>query len=327
MIIQRFKAVFGFLLLTALASTSWTQTASNWPTSPVKFVLSQPSGSGPDNVARLLGERLAKKLDQAIVIDNKPGGQNIIGAQFAARSAPDGQTFYFATTAALVTNKFLFKIMPYDPSKDFVPVAFIAKSPFGVLVKNESLITSIQDLINQSKASPGKLTIANEGPRTFGGIIARVLNSRSKMQANLVPYASVSVAVQDVLGGHADAIVADLASTAQLVKQGRMRLLAVTAGKRVAGWEQTPSLAELFPNFEMTGWFAIVAPVGTPANVIQRMNTEVNLLLADADLSQRMLTIGPIAEAMGPPARVDAFLKQEMDRWAEVSKEIGLLPE
>ena len=147
------------------------------------------------------------------------------------------------------------------------------------------------------------------------------------MQANLVPYASVSVAVQDVLGGHADAIVADLASTAQLVKQGRMRLLAVTAGKRVAGWEQTPSLAELFPNFEMTGWFAIVAPVGTPANVIQRMNTEVNLLLADADLSQRMLTIGPIAEAMGPPARVDAFLKQEMDRWAEVSKEIGLLPE
>jgi hypothetical protein len=278
-------------------------------------------------VARLLGERLAKVLDQPVVIENKPGGQNIIGAQAAAKSPADGTSFYFATTAALVTNKFLFKTMPYDPQKDFTSVAFVANSPFGVLVKADSPIVSVQDLMAKSKASPGKLSLANEGPRTFGGIIARFLNAKSKMDANLVAYASVSVAIQDIMGGHADAVVADLASTAQLVKQGRLRLLAVTSAKRVAGFEQVPALSELLPNFEMVGWFALVAPTGTPVQVINRLNAEINKLLQDPEVIQKMLSIGPIADPLGTPAKLDVYLKTENDRWAEVAKEIGLLPE
>ena len=211
---------------------------------------------------------LAKALGQPIVIDNKPGGQNVIGAQAAARSAADGYSFYFATTAALVTNSYLFKTLPYNPQKDFVPVAFIAKSPFAVLVKAESGIANIQELIAKSKATPGTLSLANEGPRTFGGIIARLINARLSMQANLVSYASVGVSVQDVIGGHADAVVADVASTAQLVRQGRLRMLAVTNGKRIAGWEQVPALAEVLPGFEMVGWFGVVAPVGTPQGMV-----------------------------------------------------------
>ena len=319
----------GFCLLNwaALGVVSAQTSSADWPDKPVKFILSQPPGSGPDNVSRLLGDRLGKALGQPIVIENKPGGQNIIGAQAAARSAPDGYSFYFATTAALVTNKFLFKTMPYDPTKDFVPVAFIAKSPFGLLVRADSPITSVQDLIAKSKAAPSKVSVANEGPRTFGGIISRLINARTQMEANLVSYASVAVSIQDVLGGHADAVVADLASTSQLVRQGKLRLLAVTTQKRVIGFEQVPALAELLPNFEMVGWFAVVAPTGIPQVALQRMNTELNKLLQDPDVAQRMLTIGPIAEVMGPPTRLDAFLKQEYDRWNEVSKEIGLLPE
>ena len=307
-------------------TTLWAQSAA-WPDKPIKVVLSQPPGSGPDNVARLLGDRISKPLGQPWVIDNKPGGQNIIGAQAAARSPADGYTLYFATTAALVTNKHLFKTMPYDPQKDFVPVAFVAKSPFAVLVRAESPIASIQDLIARAKATPGKLSLANEGPRTFGGIIARLINARTKMEANLVSYASVSVAVQDVLGGHAEAVVADLASTAQLVRQGRLRLLAVTAAKRLAGWEQVPALSELLPNFEMVGWFALMAPTGTPAAAIQKLNVEVNKLLAEPEFAQRMLTMGPIAEPLGGPEKAEAFLNREHERWAEVAKEIGLLPE
>lgn len=314
-------------LMSAASTSIWAQSPGNWPDKPVKFVLSQPPGSGPDNVARLLGERLAKSLGQAIVIENKPGGQNIIGAQAAARAPADGYTFYFATTAALVTNKYLFKTLPYDPEKDFVPVAFIAKSPFAVLVRAESPMASMQDLINRSKAEPGKVSLANEGPRTFGGIIARVINARTQMQANLVSYASVGVSVQDVIGGHADAVVADMASTAQLVRQGRLRYLAVTSAQRVAGWEQVPALAELLPSFEMTGWFALVAPTGTPAAVIQRMNKEVDTLLADADVVQRMATIGPMATPLGAPAQTGEFLNREHEGWASVAKEIGLLPE
>ena len=301
--------------------------AQAWPDKPIKFVLSQPPGSGPDNVARILGERLARGLGQAVVIENKPGGQNIIGAQAAARSAPDGYTFYFATTAALVTNSYLFKTMPYDPQKDFAPVAFVAKSPFAVLVKAESPIASIQDLIARSKAKPGTLSLANEGPRTFGGIIARVINARSQAQVNLVAYANVGIAVQDVIGGHADAVVADLASTAQLVRQGRLRLLAVTAAKRVAGWEQVPALSEVLPGFEMIGWFGLVAPTGTPQAIIARVNDELNKLLADREVAEKILTIGPMVEAGGSPDQFAGFLREEHQRWAQVSKEIGLLAE
>lgn len=313
-------------LLATTAPYAWAQGGA-WPDKPVKLILSQPPGSGPDTIARLLGDRLAKSLGQAVVIENKPGGQNIIGAQAAARSPADGYTFYFATTAALVTNKYLFKTMPYDPQKDFEPVAFVAKSPFAVIVKADSPITSMQDLIARSKAAPGKVSLANEGPRTFGGIIARFINAKAKMEVNLVSYASVGVAVQDVIGGHADVVVADLASTAQLVRQGRLRYLAVTAAKRVAGWEQVPALSELLPNFEMVGWFAMVAPTGTPAAAVARMNRELNTLLADADVAQRMLTVGPIAESLGGPDKLNNFLQQEHARWSEVAKEIGLLPE
>ena len=242
---------------------------------------------------------LAKALGQPIVIDNKPGGQNVIGAQAAARSAADGYSFYFATTAALVTNSYLFKTLPYNPQKDFVPVAFIAKSPFAVLVKAESGIANIQELIAKSIATPGTLSLANEGPRTFCGIIARLINARLSMQANLVSYASVGVSVQDVIGGHADAVVADVASTAQLVRQGRLRMLAVTNGKRIAGWEQVPALAEVLPGFEMVGWFGVVAPVGTPQGMVQRLNQEINKLLAEREVAERILTIGPIVESGG----------------------------
>jgi tripartite-type tricarboxylate transporter receptor subunit TctC len=321
------------LLGSALMSMAWAlphaaaQTSGEWPDKPVRFILSQPAGSGPDNVARMLGERLQRSLGQPIVIDNKPGGQNVIGAQAAASAAPDGYSFYFATTAALVSNQYLFKTLPYDAQKDFAPVTFIAKSPFAVLVKGDSDIQTMPELIARAKATPGMLTLANEGPRTFGGIIARLINARSQMQANLVSYASVGMGVQDVMGGHAVAVVADLASTAQLVRQGRLRLLAVTSAKRVAGWDQVPALAELLPGFEMVGWFAVVAPSSTPAAAIQRLNRAIDTALAEPEIAQRMASLGPLAEPMGAPDQLRRFLGAEHLRWAGVAKEIGLLPE
>ena len=310
----------------AVGTPAWAQN-SVWPDKAIKFVLSQPAGSGPDNVARLLGERLGTALGQPVVIDNKPGGQNVIGAQAAARSAPDGYTFYFATTAALITNTLLFKQLAYDVQKDFVPVAFIARSPFAILVDANSPIQSIDDLIAKSKASNGQFSLGNEGPRTFSGMIARLFNARSKAAANLVPYANVGVGSQNLMGGHVDAMVADLASTAQLAKQGKLRVIATTAAKRVPGWENTPALSEKLGSFDMVGWFAIVAPKGTPSQAITRMNREVNLLLADKELSSRIANIGPLADSSMTEADVAKFLSVEMARWTDVTKEIGILPE
>lgn len=301
--------------------------ANGWPERPVKWVLSQPPGSGPDNVARILSDRLAAGWGQAIVIDNKPGGQNTIGAQAAARSPADGYTFYFATTAALVTNPLLFKQLPYDPQKDFVPVAFVARSPFGVLVTGDSPVKTIDDLVARSKAQSGKTTLGNEGPRTFSGMIARLFNARTQAGANLVPYANVGVGTQNLMGGHVDAMVADLASTAGLVRQGKLRVLATTAGKRVAGWEEVPALAEKLPGFDMVGWFAIVAPTGAPAAAIARANRDVNALLNDKDVAARIATIGPIVDGSMSTDAVGAFLRSEHARWAGIAKEIGVLPE
>ena len=314
------------LVASAASTAPWAQTGG-WPDKPIKMVLSQPAGSGPDNVARLLGDRLVKALGQSIVIDNKPGGQNVIGAQAAARATPDGYTYYFATTAALITNTLLFKQLPYDPQKDFVPVAFIARSPFAILVDANSPIQNLDDLIAKSKASNGQFSIGNEGPRTFSGMIARLFNARSKAGANLVPYANVGVGSQNLMGGHVDAMVADLASTAQLAKQGKLRVIATTAAKRVPGWDHVPALAEKLGNFDMVGWFAIVAPKGTPQQAITKLNQEVNALLADKDMASRIANIGPLADASMSEDDVRKFLASEMARWTEVTKEIGLLPE
>ena len=324
---QRRHFTFAGLAGAAFAATGTPLRAQQWPERPVRWVLSQPPGSGPDNVARLLGDRLGRLWGQAVVIENKPGGQNTIGALAAARSPADGYTFYFATTAALVTNPLLFKSLSYDPAKDFVPVAFIARSPFALLVEANSPLKTVDELVAKSKAEPGRLTIGNEGPRTFSGMIARLFNARSQAGANLVPYASVGVGTQDLLGGHVDAMFADLASTAALARQGKLRVLATTSGKRVAGWEQVPALAEKLPGFEMIGWFAVVAPTGTPAAAIERANRDINELLSDKELAERIGTIGPIADASMNIEAVGAFLRDESVRWREVVKEIGILPE
>lgn len=315
------------LIGSALLAGAPALRAQAWPDKPVKWVLSQPPGSGPDTVARLLSDRLAKGWGQAVVIENKPGGQNVVGAQAAARAPADGYTFYFATTAALVTNPLLFKSLPYDPAKDFVPVAFIARSPFAVLVKADSPVQSIDDLIARAKAAPGRFSLGNEGPRTFSGMIARLFNARTQAGANLVPYASVGVGTQDLMGGHVEAMVADLASTARLARDGKLRVLATTAAKRVAGWDNVPALAEKIPGFDMVGWFAVVAPAGTPAAAIERSHRDLNALLNDKEIAERIGTIGPLVDGSMNLAQVGAFLREESARWAAITREIGVLPE
>jgi tripartite-type tricarboxylate transporter receptor subunit TctC len=320
----RISATAGAILLSVLASAAAAQT---WPDKPVRLVLSQPAGSGPDNVARILSDRLSRQIGQSVVVDNKPGGQNAIGAQNAARSSADGYTLYLATTAALVTNAYLFKTLPYDPRKDFSPVGFIGKSPFAILVEASSPITSIQDLIARAKAKPGEVTMANEGPKTFGGMISRLFNSRAQIETNVIPYVSVAAAVQDTLGGRVSTLVADVASTAQFVSQGRLRMLAVTSPKRIEGWEQVPALAEILPGFDMVGWMAVVAPAGTPEAIVQRVNRELDKALLDKEVATKIHNVGPISEGAGTPAQLGEFLAAEHQRWAQIAREIGVLPE
>ncbi len=318
-------------LALALASlAAWPATAVRaqaWPDKSIRFVISQPAGSGPDAIARLLAERLSKTWGQAVWIDNKPGGQNIIGAETAAHATPDGSTFYMATTAALVTNPFLFKHLPYDPQKDYVPVAFVGRSPFALIVAGDSPVKTLKEFVDKAKASPGMVSLANEGPRTFGGIISSLFAAREKISLNQVAYASVNVAVQDTVGGHVQAVVADLPATTQLIKSGRLRPLAVTSAKRMADFDSVPALSETLPGFDMVGWFALVAPAGTPSAIVERVNRDVNALLNDRDFAARIAAIGPVADGSMNVGQVEAFLQAERTRWGAATKEIGILAE
>jgi tripartite-type tricarboxylate transporter receptor subunit TctC len=311
--------------LAAVAATATR--AQSWPDKPVKLILSQPPGSGPDAMARMIGDQLSRKWKQAIVVENRPGGQNAIGAQAAAKSPPDGYNFYYATSAALVSNPYLFKALPYDPQKDFVPVGMVGKVPFLLCVNASSPIKSLQDFVALAKASPGKVTVANEGPKTFGGMMTRLVGSQLGVQIAGVPYVSVGAAITDTVGGQTEAVMGDVPALIQMIKAGRLRPIAVTTAKPVAGLEHVPSFSDLIPGFDYAGWQAIVAPTGTPAAAIQRFNRDLDAVLSDKEVAAKILAVGPITDGAGTPEQMAAFLQAEHTRWAKLTKEIGLLAE
>ena len=301
--------------------------AQDWPSRPVRFIVSQAPGTSPDITARFLADRLSKLWNQQVIVENRPGGQNVPGAQAAARSAPDGYTFFYATTAAIVSNPFTFKALPYDPAKDFAPVAMIAKSPMVIAVNPAVPAKTLADLVAMEKAQPGRLAAANEGPKTFSGMMSQMLNQTAGMRLLQVPYNGVSPAIQDTIAGRTQVVLVSSAALLPFIKRGDVRALAVSSGKRVRGLDDVPTLAETYPGFEYVGWFALLAPTGTPANAVQRANRDMDRVLTDPDVAQRLHDLGLVNEGAGTPEALAEFLRAERDRWAKLVKDIGLQPE
>ena len=301
--------------------------AQEWPARPVKFIISQPPGTSPDIVARFLADRLSRQLGQSVVVENRPGGQNVIGAQAVAKAPADGYTYFFATTAAIVTNPLTFKSLPYDPEKDFTPVAMIAKSPMVIAVNPSVAAKTLAELVALDKSQPGKLAAANEGAKTFSGMMSQMLNKTAGTVLLQVPYNGVSPAIQDTIAGRTQVLLVSSAAMLPFLKRGDLRPLAVSAGKRVRGLEDVPTLSETYPGFEYVGWFALLAPTGTPPAVIQRLNREMDKVLAEPEIAQRLFDFGLVNEGAGTPESLNEFLRAERERWSKLVKEIGLQPE
>ena len=311
---------------TVAALASVHAQAQAWPNKPVRLILSQAAGTSPDISARLIADRLGRLWGQALIIENRAGGQNVIGAQAAAKSAPDGYTFFYATTAAIITNPLTFKSLPYDPPRDFDPVAMIAKSPMVVAVGAGVPAKNLADLIAIEKAKPGSLSTAQEGPRTFSGMMSMALNLATGMKALQVPYNGATAAIQDTIGGRTQVVLLSSASLVPFIKRGDLRPIAVTSSKRVVGLDDVPTLAETYPGFEYVGWFAVLAPTGTPREIVARVNRDVNTVLADPELAGRLRELGLIVDA-GTPDALNDFLGAERARWSKLIREIGLQPE
>jgi tripartite-type tricarboxylate transporter receptor subunit TctC len=311
------------------ASLAWPALAqsSNWPNRPIKWIVSQPAGAGPDILARYIADQLARSWGSAVVVENRPGGQNVIGTQAAARSAPDGYNFFYATTAAMVTNGFTFKTLPFDLEKDFIPVALLGRSPFVLAAQPNTGIQSLADLIARAKAQPEKLTIATEGPKTFSGMLADTVASMAGIRLTHVPYNKAPEAIQDVLGGRIDLICLPDAALSAYIANNQIKPLAVSTAQRVPNLPQVPSLSDTFPGFEYAGWNGLFAPANTPADVINRVNRDIQALLRQPEVVQRLAALGSIADSGMGTAAFAAFMKAERERWAGIVKAIGIKAE
>lgn len=315
------------LLVATLFAFCGQAAAQAWPSKPVRFILSQPAGSSPDIVARLLGDKLSRAWGQPVVVDNRPGGQNVIGAQVAARSPADGYNFYYGTTAALVINSYTLKTLPYDPVKDFIPVGMIGMSPFLIAVNPGVPVKTVAELIAMAKAEPGKVSMATEGQKTFGGMIGEMLQVTAGAKLLHVPYSGVGPGIQDTIAGRTQITVQAAAAAMRFVTSGQLRAIAVSGSARLPELPDVPTISASYPGFEYVGWHALVAPAGTPREIVQRVNHDMDHVLKDAEIVKRLADLGPITEGAGTPEALGQFLAAERARWTKLVKDVGIQPE
>lgn len=300
---------------------------ANWPDRPVKFIVTQAAGGTPDIIARLLADKLGQALGQQVIVENRPGGANAIGAQAAARSAPDGYTFLFATAAALVTNPHTFKSLPYDAAKDFTPVANIARVPFFIMVNPEVEAKTLPELVALEKKKPGALSVATDGQRNFSGMLTAWISKLGGVNLTQVPYTAMPSGIQDALAGRVQVVILAVPSAAPQMQQGKLRAIATSSAQRVPGFDQVQPIADTYPGFDFIGWFSLVAPAGTPKEIVQRVNREMDKILKDPEVRARMQKAGFYSDGAGTPEQAAAYIRSQYDAWGKVVKEIGLQPE
>jgi tripartite-type tricarboxylate transporter receptor subunit TctC len=315
------------LVAAGLLSVCQGASAQSWPDRPIKFISSQAAGSGTDIIGRVVADQLSARVGQPVVYENRPGGGNVIGTTAAARSAPDGYTFFFATAAALVVDPYTFKSLPYDPLKDFTVISRIAEVTFMLLAHPDVPAKSLPELIAYAKANPEKLTVATDGARRFSGMVAAWLNKLAGTSISYVPYTQMTQGVQDTLGGRVQLVIIAVPAARGHIASGKLRPIAVTSLKRLPEFPDVQAISETFPGFDFAGWFALAAPTGVPAPIIERVHKELNATLADAEVSGKLKGMGFVPYAGGTLKDTHDYIEGQHKAWATLIKEIGLQPE
>ncbi len=283
----------GFVLVAVDGANAQTPPAQSWPTRPIKLIVPTGPGLATDIMARLLGDSVSRSLGQQVYVENMPGASGVLGAQAAARAAPDGYTFFFANASGLTSNMFLIKSIPYDPTRDYAAVAMVSASgPFVVAVHPDLPVKSLPELIAYGKAQPGKLSYAVDATSGYGVVVGKLLNKRGGIGMVEVPYRATAQMLQDTAAGTTQLMISAVAPSDAFVKAGKLRRIAISSEKRFPGLEDLPTIGETLPGFVIDGWFAVVAPAGTPAPIIARLNREIAQFLANAEIRQRMIAFG-----------------------------------
>jgi tripartite-type tricarboxylate transporter receptor subunit TctC len=298
--------------------------AQNYPTRPVRLVVPFPAGTATDLAARLMGQQLSIALGQPFVVDNKPGAGGSIAAMEVIRSAPDGHTLLFSSNSAISSNVALLKNIPYDPNKDFSPVASIGDNMLVLMVKSNFPVKTLQDLITYAKQRPGKVS-AGYGSSS-SQICISMLNKLGGVDVMPVPYKGIPLAVNDVLGGTLDFTFVDIGNAIAQAKGGSMRPLGVTSAKRNALVPDWPAISEVLPGFDITAWFAVVGPAGLPKDIADKLNTATNNALKQLELKEKLANIGITPMPM-TPEQLKKFIGTEITKWTRIAKDANIEPQ
>ena len=309
----------------ALLGLAVPASAQSWPVKPVRMIVAQPPGAGPDIMARYLGDRLGQLWGQSVVVENRAGGASIPGTMAAIKAPADGYNFFMATGGVLL-NAYTFKTMPYDPDKDLVPVAFVGKAPFVLAVNPSVPANNLAEFIAYLKANPGKVSIASEGPRNLGGMMVEYLKVLTGAQYEHVFYNGAAAGIQDTLVGRTQATFQSATAASPQVRAGKLRALAVTGGAPVPGID-APTLKSAYPDFEYVGWYMLYAPVGIPGDIVRRVNEDFRRVFKEPEVAKRLFELGPIVEDPGTPDSLRQFHRQEHANWSRLVKATGFQAE
>jgi tripartite-type tricarboxylate transporter receptor subunit TctC len=312
-----------FAAAAALALLALNALAQDWPTKPIRFIVPYPPGGGTDVIARIVQEPLSRALGQQMLIENRGGAGGAVGTEAAVRAAPDGYTFLF-TLSSHTINPLLYKLS-YDVEKDLVAVSTVASLPQLMAVNPASPFKTLQDVVTQAKAQPGKIAYATAGAGTPSHIAGELLNLRTGIKLLHIPYKGGGPATTDVVGGQVPMLIISIPAAIGFVKTGKLRPIAVTTLKRSPAAPDVPTAAEALsmPDFEVDSWFAVFAPAKTPAHIVGRMQQEIARVVRIPEVKQKLLEQG--ADGVGnTSAELDQIVKGELKKWAALIQQAGI---
>ena len=314
------RLLFAFLALLVPASVA---AQPSYPDKPIKMVIGFPPGGAPDTVARLLGQKLTEALGQPIVMDHATGAGGNIAMERLAKAPADGYTLGFLVNGQLVINPSLYKLT-YDPAKVFAPISQVTVTPNMLVVNNAVPAKNLQDLVALSKSKPGQLTYASGGTGTGNHMAAELFKSTAGLDINHIPYKGVLAAVPDLLGERVTMMFSPLPVVLPLVREGKLRAIAVTSLKRSPSAPDLPTVAESgYPGFDVTIWYGVLAPAGTPPAIVRKLHAEIAKALAQPDLRAKLAEQGlePIGNS---PEEFAAVIKAETPVWTKVIRDAGI---
>lgn len=301
---------------------AFAQTAEPYPAKPIRIVVGFPPGQASDTIARILAAKLTDTFGQSVIVDNKPGASGIVAHESVKNSKPDGYTLLVGSTATLAANPALYSHLPYDPIKDFVPVALLISSPTYLIASPELPVKSFREFVTYARERPGKLSYASAGAGTSSHIIMEALKKREGLDIVHVPFKGSPGAMASVQSGDTPIGFETATAATPQAQAGKIRVLATSAATRTAQFPDAPALAEELPGFVFMPWAAMVAPAGTPAPIVEKVNAAVNRILQEKEMQTFATSIASTTRA-GTPQELQAFMRDELALWGEAVRASG----